>query len=69
MPSHLQKRASTGSLGSNTRSVSDVLELTLTTVFRVADSSNSGRITFDEFVVFETCKYCYWLLGCADSSA
>lgn len=24
-------------------------------VFRVADSSNSGRITFDEFVVFETC--------------
>ena len=28
----------------------------LISVFKVADSSNSGRITFDEFVVFETCE-------------
>ena len=35
------------------RELSSCVELIL--VFRVADSSNSGRITFDEFVVFETC--------------
>jgi len=51
---HLQRKGSTGYQGSSTLSVSLSCCVELTSVFRVADSSNSGRITFDEFVVFET---------------